>query len=33
LKQYRWVATRYEKRAVTYRAMVVVASIVVWLDS
>jgi transposase len=33
LKQWRGLATRYEKRAVTYRAMVVLASIVLWLQS
>jgi transposase len=33
LKQWRGLATRYEKRAVNYRAMVVLASIVLWLDS
>ena len=33
LKQGRGLATRYEKRAVNYRAMVVIASIVIWLDS
>ena len=33
LKQWRGLATRYEKRAVNYRAMVVIASIVLWLDS
>ncbi len=33
LKQWRGLATRYEKRAVNYRAMVVIASIVIWLDS
>jgi transposase len=33
LKQFRRVATRYEKRAVNYRAMVVLAAIVVWLAS
>jgi transposase len=33
LKQWRGLATRYEKRAVTYRAMVVIASMVIWLDS
>jgi transposase len=32
LKQFRGVATRYDKRAVTYRAMVVLASLLVWLD-
>jgi transposase len=33
LKQWRGLATRYEKRALNYRAMVVLASIVVWLNS
>jgi transposase len=33
LKQWRGVAMRYEKRAVNYRAMVVLAAIVIWLDS
>jgi transposase len=33
LKQWRGLATRYEQRAVNYRAMVVVASIMIWLDS
>ncbi|CAA9460096.1 MAG: Mobile element protein [uncultured Rubrobacteraceae bacterium] len=33
LKQWRGVATRYEKRAVNYRAMVVIASLVLWLPS
>jgi transposase len=33
LKQWRGLATRYEKRAVNYRAMVVIASIVLWLRS
>lgn len=33
LKQWRGLATRYEKRAVNYRAMVVIASIVLWLDA
>ena len=32
LKQWRAVATRYEKRAVNYRAMVVIASLMVWLS-
>ena len=31
-KQYRAVATRFEKRAVNYRAMVVIASLLIWLD-
>jgi transposase len=33
LKQWRSVATRYEKRAVNYRAMVVIASLMVRLPS
>jgi transposase len=33
LKQWRGLSTRYEKRAVNYRAMLVIASIVIWLDS
>jgi transposase len=33
LKQWRGLATRYEKRALNYRAMVVIASIFIWLDS
>ena len=33
LKQWRGVATRYEKRALNYRAMVVIASLMVWLSS
>jgi transposase len=33
LKQWRGLATRYEKRAVNYRAMVVIASLAVWLQS
>ncbi len=33
LKQWRGLATRYEKRAVNYRAMVVIASIAIWLQS
>ncbi len=33
LKQWRGVATRYEKRAVNYRAMVVIASLMVWLTA
>jgi transposase len=32
LKQFRAGATRYEKRAVNYRAMVVIASLLLWLD-
>ena len=31
LKQWRGIATRYEKRAVNYRAMVVIAALMVWL--
>jgi transposase len=31
LKRWRGVATRFEKRAVTFRAAVVIAAIVVWL--
>lgn len=31
LKQWRGLATRYEKRAVNYRAMLVLAAII-WLD-
>ncbi len=33
LKQWRGIATRYEKRAVNYRAMVVIASLMTWLPS
>lgn len=33
LKQWRGVATRFEKRAVNYRAMVVLAAIAIWLSS
>jgi transposase len=32
LKQWRGLATRYEKRAVNYLAMVVIAAIVTWLQ-
>jgi transposase len=32
LKQWRGLATRYERRAVNYRAMLVLASIVLWLE-
>jgi transposase len=32
LKQFRAVATRFEKRAVNYRAMVVIASLLIWLQ-
>ena len=31
LKQWRGVATRYEKRAANYRAMVVIAALMIWL--
>lgn len=31
LKQWRGIATRYEKRAATYRAMVVIAALLIWL--
>jgi len=33
LKQWRGIATRYEKRAINYRAAVVIASLMVWLNS
>jgi transposase len=33
LKQWRGLATRYEKRAVNYRAMLVLASVVLWLQT
>ncbi len=33
LKQWRGVATRYEKRAVNYRAMVIIASLIIWLTA
>jgi hypothetical protein len=33
LKQFRTVATRYDKRAANYRAMVVIASLLIWLDA
>jgi transposase len=32
LKQFRAVATRYDKRAVNDRAMVVLASLLIWLE-
>jgi len=32
LKQWRGIATRYEKRAVNYRAAVVLIAITLWLD-
>jgi len=31
LKQWRGIATRYEKRAANYRAMVLIASLMIWL--
>ena len=31
LKQWRGIATRFEKRAANYRAMVVVAALMIWL--
>jgi transposase len=31
LKQWRGLATRYEKRAANYRALVVIASLLIWL--
>ncbi len=33
LKQWRGIATRYEKRAANFRAMVVIAATVIWLTS
>ena len=33
LKQWRAVATRYEKRAANYRAAVVVAALILWLGA
>ena len=33
LKQWRGVATRYEKRAANYRATVVIAALMIWLSS
>ncbi len=33
LKQWRGVATRYEKRAANYRAVVLVASLMIWLTT
>lgn len=33
LKEWRGIATRYEKRACNYRAAVVVASLMIWLAS
>ena len=33
LKQWRGVATRYEKHVVNYRAMVIIASLMIWLTA
>ena len=33
LKQRRGIPTRYDKRAATYRAMVVIASLTIWLTN
>lgn len=33
LKQYRAIATRFEKRGANYRAMTVIASLMIWLGS
>jgi transposase len=33
LKQWRGIATRYEERAANYRAIVVIASLMMWLPS
>ncbi len=33
LKQWRGVATRYEKRALNYRAVVVIAALMIWITS
>jgi transposase len=33
LKQWRGIATRYEKPAVNYRAMVIIVSLMMWLPS
>ena len=33
LKQWRGIATRYEKRALNYRAAVVIASLMLWLTT
>ena len=32
-EQWRGIATRYEKRAANYRAMVVIAALTIWLSS
>ena len=31
LKQFRDLATRYEKRAFNYRALMIIASLIIWL--
>jgi transposase len=33
LERWRVIATRYERRAANYRAMVVIASLMLWLPS
>jgi transposase len=33
LKQWRAIATRYDKRAVNYQAAVVIASLMIWVAS
>ncbi len=33
LKQWRGVATRYEKRIANYRAAVVIAALLIWVTS
>ncbi len=33
LKRWRGIATRYEKRAANYRAAVIIASLMIWLNS
>ena len=33
LEQWRGLATRYEKRAANYRALVVIAALAIWLTS
>ena len=33
LKQWRGIATRYEKRACNYRAMVIIAALMIWLTA
>jgi transposase len=32
LKQFRGIATRYDKRGSSYRAMIIIASLMVWLN-